>query len=132
MPLYMWQQEAAAIVATDGSGPAVLRVRMISPILWCARKTPRRAFSPRPATSATTKKFAMTRARARMLYCSTTSTVTISPDEPGDSLTEGTTIARCDGKYDVTHSAPAPAQFSQTGHYEVTGFRVEMPEGGQR
>lgn len=136
MPLYMWQQEAAAISDSTEAGLRYLQVG------WIGSDLVVRAQNATPGASSFTtgdigddeEVLAMTRARARMLIAPTTSTVThYHRMNLGDSLTEGATIARSDGKYDVTHSARwHRLKFSQTGRYEVTGFRVETPKAGKQ
>ena len=78
--------------------------------------------------------YTLTRARARFLRAPTTSSVTHSYRmNLGDALTTGETVSRVDGKYDVTHGARwHRLKFSQTGVYEVTGYRVEPPKAGKR
>ena len=77
---------------------------------------------------------ALTRARVRFLSAPTTSSAThYHRMNLGDALTTGETIARSDGKYDITHAARwHRLKFAQTGRYEVTGFRVEPPKAGKR
>ncbi len=78
--------------------------------------------------------FALTRARARFIRSPDSSTMThYHRMNLGDALTTGETIARSDGKYDVSHSARwHRLKFTQAGMYEVSGFRVETPTAGKR
>ncbi len=51
----------------------------------------------------------------------------------GDSLAWGESRQVDDGKYDFTQSARwHRVKFSQTGRYEVMGFRVDVPRAGRR
>lgn len=77
---------------------------------------------------------ALTRARTRFVSAPDTSSAThYYRMNLGDALTTGETIARNDGKYDITHAARwHRLKFAQTGRYEVTGFRVEPPKAGKR
>lgn len=76
----------------------------------------------------------MYRGRTRFLRSPTTSTMTHYHRKAlGDALTTGETIARDDGKYDVSHASRwHRMQFTQTGMYEVTGFSVGPVQAGRR
>lgn len=78
--------------------------------------------------------YTLRRVRARFLRAPTSSSATqytrMNLDE---SLVTRETIARTDGKYDLTHNARwHRVKFSQTGMYEVAGFSVDTKQGGTR
>lgn len=50
-----------------------------------------------------------------------------------DDLVVVGSVARSSGKYDLSHSSRwHRVKFTQTGPYEVMGYRVEMPKAGKR
>lgn len=78
--------------------------------------------------------YTLRRARARFISSPTTSSAThYTRMNLGDALVERETIARSDGKFDVTHSARwGRMKFQQTGMYELAGFSVDTKPGGTR
>lgn len=78
--------------------------------------------------------FDLSRARVRYFIAPTSSTAAHSTRmQLGDTPTIVATSDRVDGKYDLSESARwHRVKFTQSGRYEVSGFRVDMPKAGTR
>lgn len=78
--------------------------------------------------------FDLSRSRVRYFIEPEASTATHSTRmNLGESLTVVATSDRVDGKYDLSNAARwHRVKFTQTGHYEVNGFSVDMPKAGKR
>lgn len=77
---------------------------------------------------------AVMRVRSRMMPSPDTSTlIHYYRNVLSDTLTEGESIARSDGKHDISHGARWHRfAFSQTGSYELLGFSVDAKPAGKR